>query len=239
MSKYLMKFKGKYRIVPNIDQSTNDFPRDETGCIDKSYDDIYIKCAYGSQIYHYGGNVLMAYIPSIGRGHNNIISIAKEINLINDDTVSRNYEVLYSLLEENGIIYDITENDEEIEFKFKAKDIELIAKVLKASEHGANISPFSARNIPLNSKNKIQNNYEIPLDNLKEYEEILMSKGEPDKLKIAQLTKQFLNNILTSYRQYKHINVKADMKSKMLKGKNYIHNIGAWEYYLKYLKDNL
>lgn len=61
-----MKCKGKYRLKPNLDKNTNDFPRDSNGSIDSSYDDIYIKCANGSQVYHFGRNVLVAYIPSIG-----------------------------------------------------------------------------------------------------------------------------------------------------------------------------
>ena len=75
-----MKYKGKYRIKPNLDKFTNDFPRTDDECIDPSYDDIYIKCANDSQIYHYGKSTLVAYIPSVGRGHNILIAIAKELN---------------------------------------------------------------------------------------------------------------------------------------------------------------
>ena len=53
-----MKYKGKYRIKPNLDKVTNDFPRTDDECIDPSYDDIYIKCANDSQIYHYGHGIL-------------------------------------------------------------------------------------------------------------------------------------------------------------------------------------
>ena len=68
MAKYLMKYKGTYRLKAAIDQSTNDYPRDDSGGIDPSFDDIYIKCYGGAQIYHYGFSTLVAYIPSIGRG---------------------------------------------------------------------------------------------------------------------------------------------------------------------------
>ena len=54
MAKYLMKYKGTYRLKAAIDQSTNDYPRDDSGGIDSSFDDIYIKCYGGAQIYHYG-----------------------------------------------------------------------------------------------------------------------------------------------------------------------------------------
>lgn len=72
-----MRYKGKYRLKAHIDQNTNDFPRDIHGHIDS--DDIYIDCAMGNQITHYGHGILVAYIPSIGRGHNILKAIGKEL----------------------------------------------------------------------------------------------------------------------------------------------------------------
>ena len=43
-----MKYKGTYRLKAEIDQSTNDYPRDDSGGIDPSFDDIYIKCYGGA-----------------------------------------------------------------------------------------------------------------------------------------------------------------------------------------------
>ena len=77
-----MKFKGKYRLKTAIDKITNDFPRDENGMLEQN--DIYIDCMGGSQITHYGRSTLMAYIPSLGRGHNILIAIAKELNVPED-----------------------------------------------------------------------------------------------------------------------------------------------------------
>ena len=139
---YLMKFKGKYRLKTAIDKITNDFPRDENGMLEQN--DIYIDCMGGSQITHYGRSTLMAYIPSLGRGHNILIAIAKELNIPED----RNYEVLYSNLEKEGTIKDIHDTDGEVEFKFDAKNIDLIAKHLKPRTSGAGISPFSTKNLP-------------------------------------------------------------------------------------------
>ena len=139
MAQYLLKFKGRYRILPELDLGTNDFPRDKNGEISKEYDDIYIACQYGNRIYNYGKGILYAYIPSIGRGRN-----------------------IRKALDKQGILYtDYNETDEEVEFKFKAKDIEPIATLLKAKTNGANISPFSKKNLP---KAK---DVEIPLDEKK------------------------------------------------------------------------
>lgn len=229
-----MKYKGQYRLKPNLDIYTNDFPRTDDGSIDPSYDDIYIKCANGSQIYHYGHSTLVAYIPSLGRGHNTLISIAKELKLISEDTKSRDYGTLYSLLEKDNTVFDIMENDLEIEFKFHAKDIELIAKYLKPQTSGADISPFSTRNLPKSS-------YTIPNEEIEEYKKIINSVSKYDKLLISHITNEFLNNILAKDKLYKTLNIsmKSDMRKKMLKGKEYIHSMGYWDKYLQYLKVNI
>lgn len=222
-----MKYKGIYRLMAHIDQNTNDFPRDERGNIDS--DDVYIKCAYGNQIYHYGRSTLMAYIPSTGRGHNILLALAKELCGVKERIP---YEELYLLLEQYGKIWDIVENDKEIEFKFYAKDIELIAKYLKPQTGGANISPFSSRNL---SKRK----YDIGSTDLQEYKEIINKIPKGNILIIKNLTSQFLSDILKKDKAYRRVDVNADMKKKMLKGKEYIHYIGKWNEYIKFLKENI
>lgn len=227
-----MKYKGQYRLKPNLDIHTNDFPRTDDGSIDPSYDDIYIKCANGSQIYHYGHSTLVGYIPSLGRGHNILIAIAKELKLISEDTKSRDYGTLYSLLEKDGTVFDIMENDSEIEFKFHAKDIELIAKYLKPQTSGADISPFSSKNLPKSS-------YTISNEEIEEYKKITSSVSKDNKLLISHITNDFLNNILAKDRLYKTVSMKSHMRQKMLKGKEYIHSMGYWDRYLQYLKENI
>lgn len=232
MSRYLMKYKGQYRVKPNLDLELHDFPRDENGSIDSSYDDIYIKCSYGSQIYHYGHSTLVAYIPSLGRGHNILIALAKDLKLINEEDNSRDYKSLYQTLNENKTVFDIVETDEEIEFKFNAKNIELIAKYLKPLTSGSDISPFSSKNLPKSS-------YLIPKDDLEEYLEITDYVPQSDKLLIGYVTKQFMNDILLKDKVYKTINIKTDMRKKCLKSRDYIHSMNYWDKYIKYLKENL
>ena len=228
-----MRYKGKYRLKAPIDENTNDYPRDAHGKIET--DDIYIDCAYGNQIYHYGHGILVAYIPSIGRGHNVLMSIGTE--LIGKETVeslNRNYDKLYELLLKEGTIREIRQNDGEIEFKFKAKDIELVAKYLKPKTGGAGISPFSSRNLP-----KPKQAYVIPDEDLKEYKEIIVDISRDKLIILSQITKSFLNDIVAKKPYYKTVDVKADMKKKMLKGKEYIHSIGLWNEYIKYLSKKL
>lgn len=208
MSNYLMKYKGAYRLKAHIDQSTNDFPRDTDGTIDT--DDVYIKCANKCQIYHYGRGILVAYIPSIGRGHNILKALGQELCSTPPDI---SYEELYSTLRKEGTIRDIVENDEEIEFKFHNKYIGLISKYLKTQVAGANISPFSSRNLP-------KSDYVIPAEELNEYKEIIRDIPKGESLIIPKITRGFIENILKKSQGYRTKNIDTDMKLKKLKTKN-------------------
>ena len=72
------KFKGKYRLKVPINKATNDFSRKLNG----SYEDIdmFIECQYGNKVFHFGGSILQAYVPSIGRGHNVIKAIKEQFH---------------------------------------------------------------------------------------------------------------------------------------------------------------
>lgn len=222
MANYLMKYKGKYRLMANIDKTTNDFPRDEYGNIET--DDIYIKCAHGNQIYHYGHSTLIGYIPSLGRGHNVLRAMAEELLNITDKIP---YDELYQALEKEGTIQNIRENDTEIEFSFKNNDIEFVAKFLKPCISGANISPFSVRNLP-------KTKYTIPNEDLAAYKKIVAEKYSEQILALKHMTEMFFKSLASKNNPLDKI--KADMKLKGLKGKEYIHRIGEFDEYLSYLR---
>ena len=218
-----MKYKGKYRLMAEIDQNTNDFPRDETGKIEEN--DVYIQCSKNCKVYHYGKSVLVAYIPSLGRGHNILLSIAKDKLGIKDRI---DYEELYRKLEKENTVFDIVENDSEIEFKFNAKNIEYIMQYLNPKTSGCNISPFSARNFP-------KSDYKIPDEDLVAYNKIMAEKYSERFLDIRHITNNFLKSI--SNKQCNEEKIKADMKLKCMKPKQYIHFIGKWNEYLKALNE--
>lgn len=231
MANYLMKYKGTYRVKVHIDESTNDFPRNINGVIET--DDLYIKCAFGNQIYHYGRSILVAYIPSLGRGHNILRGLAEELCGIKNDKENKlPYEQICKALLDEGTVRSIMENDEEVEFKFHAKNIELIAKYLKPCTGGASISPFSTRNLP-------KSDYVIPLEDLEEYKSITASVDKSDILSISYITKRFISDIVSKSTQYKSKDIKSEMRKSMLKGKEFIHSIGMWKEYLKYLKQEI
>lgn len=216
MSHYLLKFKGTYRIRPELDETTHDIPRDAKGNIAEGYDDLYIDCRYGNKIYMYGHDVnkraiLTAYIPSIGRGRN----IKKALN-------------------EANIHYDnYIETDEEVLFNFKSKDISVIADLLKAKTAGADISPFSIKNLPTNK------NVEIPLEEIERYKEIVSAVKQNDLLLIHKITNEFLDSkVQKKYKKYdKNFDIRKDIRKNMLarQVKEYIFLKEMWEEYLKYL----
>lgn len=216
---YLLKYKGKYRLLCELDQSTNDFPRNEDNSIEDT--DVYISCQHGNRIYTFGhiNNKrpvwLWAYIPSIGRSRN-----------------------IIKALKEKGVEFiDYIENDEEAEFKFRAADIEIVAELMKARTSGASINPFSNRNLP-------KSDVEIPTDKIARYKEITSVIPKGDLLIISRLTNDFLENILAKSlrtRGKKVYDYKSEMKKlKMSRQiKEYIYVKGMWSEYLDYLENNL
>ena len=202
------KFKGQYRIKVPYNLTTNDFTRNINGPLEDI--DCYIDCQCNNKIFHYGRDVLQAYIPSLGRGHN----ILKAISEIDP-----------------SIIFDIEETDAEILFKFKYSNSDKIIPLLKPKTSGSGISPFSSKNLPRNK------DYKIPDEELQSYKDILANIPENERLSIGIITNNFIKTLATKRNPIE--NIKADMKLKGLKGKEYIHSIGQWEKYMKYLKENV
>ena len=203
------KFKGKYRLKVKYDKQTNDFPRKLNGTYEDI--DVYIDCQHGNRVFYYGKSVLQAYIPSIGRGHNIIKAINEQFG--------------------QDVLFNIEETDSEILFRFHYKDSDKIIPLLKPKTNGANINPFSSKNLP---KNK---DYKIPDETLTAYKNIV-AKIPPERiLALTHSTNNFIKSLVTKRNTWEDI--KSDMKLKGLKGKEYIHSIGEWDNYINYLNNNL
>lgn len=172
--------------------------------------DVFIDCKFGNRIYSYGHGILQAYIPSVIRGHNIINYIEENIG--------------------EDVIFDIEELTGEILFKFKSKYGDSIIPLLKPKTAGASISPFS-------SKNQNKSYYKIPDEDLAIYKNIVVNIPKERILNISHTTKNFLKSLSKKKNSYEEL--KADMTAKGLKSREYIHSIGKWEQYLKYLKENL
>ena len=233
------KFKGKYRLKVPINKATNDFSRKLNG----SYEDIdmFIECQYGNKIFHYGGSILQAYIPSLIRGHNIIKAIVglEKFNTIysgiNENTpqyIGENGQKTSIKEQFHGdIIFDIEETDSEILFKFNYKDSDNIIPLLKPKTNGANISPFSSKNLPRNK------DYKIPDEEFSTYKEIVAKIPSERILTLTHSTKHYLKSLVTKKNTWDDI--RADMKLKGLKGKEYIHSIGKWDEYIEYLRKEI
>lgn len=212
MAGYLVRnYKSVYRILPVIDNATNDFCRDCNGKIDE--DNVYIPCYYNSRIWHYGRSKLIAYIPSVQRGHNVIKALKK-----------------------NGVnVFDCDESDEEVMFKFNSSDMEQVASLMKPKTSGAKTSPFSSKNLP-----KAQ--VDIPENELARYKSLVSKLDSSGMSVIRTANKKFLDEVLAKKLRpkgkRKPFDYASDMKVLCLSRdtKSYIYVKGLWEEYLKFLE---
>lgn len=212
MAGYLVRnYKSVYRILPVINNATNDFCRDCNGKIDE--DNVYIPCYYNSRIWHYGRSKLIAYIPSVQRGHNVIKALKK-----------------------NGVnVFDCDESDEEVVFKFNASDMDQVASLMKPKTSGAKTSPFSSKNLP-----KAQ--VDIPENELARYKNLVSKLGTSGMSVIRTANKNFLDEVLAKKLRQKYakkpFDYKSDMRAMCLSRdtKSYIYAKGLWEDYLKFLE---
>lgn len=202
----MQHYKGVYRLKVPYDKRLNAFPRK----LDGTYEDIdvFIDCLNKIQISYYGHGILEAYIPSLGRGRNIIKKINEEFH--------------------GDIIFNIKETSEEVLFQFKAQDMEKLEKYLKPKTSGANISPFSSKNLPRNKT------YKIPNEDLVTYKELVSNLPQNQLLLLGKYATSFLQSLTTKKNTWE--NIKADMTLKGLKSKEYIHSIGKWEEYVEYLE---
>lgn len=230
MSYYLSKYVGTYRLMADIDQSTNDFPRlPDNDQLEQN--DVYIKCKQGIKVWHYGRNKLQCYVPSLGRGHNILKKFASDNNINYMDFCEKNilnYEEFYKEIEKLNVIFEIEENDEEVLWKVEDKNLKHIIDYLQPSTSGASISPFSSRNL------KINKDYSIDNDQILLYEKISSLVDKDDKLLIHRITMSYLDNIVQ--KKYKRMDIKKEMKKRQLKAKEFIHSLGLFDDYLSYLE---
>lgn len=213
MANYLMKYKGKYRLKAPYDMSTNQFSRKmDMTTSNNSFEDIdvYIDCNKGIMITHSKQSILQVWIPSAVRGRNIVQKVKEELG--------------------ENILFDLVDNETEYLFKFHSKHMESLEPYLCPKTGGADISPFSSRNLP-------KSTYVLPEKDLKQYQEVIKDVPKEKSLAIAHLTTSYIKNLDKSKGGYeKH---KEQMALNCVKGKEYVHKIGKWEDYLTFLSTNL
>ena len=211
MFRYLEKYVGTYRVLPELDPTTNDFPKDEKGHIDPSYDDLYIPCSKGIIKHTYTPYYLAWYCDKIGTGR----SVKRELE--NKKVNIKNYE----------------ESDSEVIFWFDDADIKKVAAVVKPKTKGKKISPFSSRNI--GEEEKI--NYIIPENDLEKYTKLVGDLPVGERLKFGrQVIKNF--DPIIKKKKGKNYNVEEERLNSGLSNKAFIHSIGMWNDFIKYIKES-
>jgi hypothetical protein len=239
------KFKGVYRLKAPIDKTSNQFPRDLKGNYEDA--DVCIECSNNIQINYYGRGKMESYIPSLGRGRNIIKAIYSDfikpieesdyIEVIKSEKdgeikqiTSYDYEALYKDKELNKLIYDIIETDEEVLFKFHWEKMKDFEKYFKPKTSAADRSPFSTKNLP-------KSDYEIPEEDQLKYKEVAAKLPKEDILKLGHMTNNYIKTLANKKNKLEAI--KDDMKKHCMRNKEYIHFIGKWEDYLKYLEKEI
>lgn len=207
MYRYLEKYTGTYRVLAYYDIELNDFPRDETGSIDKSFDDLYIPCRKGIITHTYDDFDRLALCiydkrPSV-------------VNKIYDEIRNKYPKINLKLeiLGNDGYIY------------FNADDIKKIATIVKPKTSGAKIKWSDNRNLP-----KVE--YIIPEEDNKQLVKVMDSLTKTQKMHFAKsCNSAFLDSISNS-----KYDAKTEMKKSRLSAKEYIHSIGMWDKYIKFAK---
>lgn len=101
--------------------------------------------------------------------------------------------------------------------------------MLKPKTSGADISPFSTRNLPRNK------DYKIPDEDSLRYKDISSKIPKERILELTHITNAYLKSLVNNKNTWE--NIKADMALRGLKAKEYIHSIGKWDEYIWYLSE--
>lgn len=259
MDYYLSRYIGKYRIKAEIDHNTNDFCRDVYGNLENDMD-IWIKCANDIKVFHYGRDILQVYIPSIGRGRNIVRSIYRDyinpdntktstilikkkgiqcireaISIINEELYQKEMQINQGFYQKeppkDRIILNIEETDTEVLFLIRDKDLDKIIDKLKPQTAGAGRNPFSRRNLPKG------NTYEYTMEQEETYHSII--EHLDNTLAVVRINSWFLQDVMCKKLGQDLGSVKANIKKKCMKVRDYIYSEGYEREYLEYLREKL
>lgn len=206
---YLEKYVGTYRVIADYDLATLDFPRDKSGNIDESFDDLYISCSKGRIYYNETPGYLTWYCPKLSTGKSVLRKCEKALT-----------------------DYKFIETDSEVMIDFKESELSIFVKFVTPQTKGKWISPFSKKNLPCELAN-----YKIPAAD----EQMLYDITKDSTMSRVEKM-QFFRRVVSSFdsiiisKKGKRFNLKKDRDATELKPKLYIHYIGMWEEFIKYVK---
>lgn len=209
MYRYLEKYVGKYRVLAEYDLSTGDFPREEDGSIDESFEDLYIPCAKGRILSTYILDTLVWYTDSLGQGRN----VRREIDSKYNGKLEYQYE----------------ETDADVLIYFNEADIKKIATLVKPRTSGAKIKPFSNKNLP-------KPLYEIPEEDDAKFNKITEGMDRIEKMQFVRNCCSAFDEIIQK-KKGKNFDVSKERRESRLKPKAFISYIGLWDEFLKFARE--
>ena len=210
MFRYLEKYTGKYRVLPYYDIELENFPRNEDGSIDDSFDDLYIPCRKGIITHSYDDFDQLVFCVYDKRP-----SVAKSIY---EDILKKYPNIDVKLVNEGNDSY----------IYFYDKDINKVANIVKPKTSGAKIKWDDNRNLP-----KIE--YEIPQEDLDKFNKVISKLSKTEKMRFSKTCNSaFLDSITT-----KKYDAKLEMKKSRLAAKEFIHREGLWDKYIRFAKKHL
>lgn len=223
MFRFLMKYVGKYRVLTELTLDTHDFVRDASGNVHEDYDELYIECNRNAKIKHtYKENILSYWTDKI--------SIFKSTK---------------KKLDENNIKYQSEEVGTDYLIYFDDTDMSKVAKLVGAKAVGKKIPPFNVKNIPdrviverqrEHSEPAIISTYVIPFEDMKlYYSAVAPIRGRSEKMQLSKKTLAEFDKEIIKIKGV-GINPAQERESKNISPREYIHSIGLWEEYIKYVK---
>lgn len=121
MFRYLERYHGKYRVMSDYDLETLDWPRDDKGKIDDSFEDLYIPCKKGVIKHCYDDYDLLVLCF-----YDKNESVSKKV-----------YDEIKAKYKDINIRYEKDGRDQFI--YFYDKDLDRVAKIIKPRTSGKGI----------------------------------------------------------------------------------------------------
>ena len=207
--RYLEKYVGKYRVLADLNPDTEDFPRDAEGKIPDTFEDLYIACGKGEIRHTYEPGILCWRILDKPRTGYNV----------------------YEELKSKKLKVEFDDCGSDVQIFFDEADLDKVAKVVRARTAGAKIKPFSPKNLP-------RAQYKIPEEDLEQLSNLLSDLDRKVRLRIGRDSLKLFDTIIAK-KKGKKFNVEEERDNSGLKPKEFIHSIGLWNEYCKFVKKQI
>lgn len=210
--RYIEKYVGTYRVLPELDPTTSDFPKDAAGRIPDSYEDFYIPCSKGDIRHTYEEGILQwRILDRPATGHN-----------VYDALRAKFGKTLWLKLDDFG---------SDVIILFKESDLDKIADIVKPKTNGKRIPPLSSKNLP-------RANYKIPEADLQKLQDLLQPLDKKAKMLSSKQWIKDFDNVIQK-KKGKKFNITEQRDDSGLKNKEFIHSIGLWDDYCRYVKKQI